>query len=71
MAAVEWAEIRARLEIVAEELADLGRSRLHDALEDDDGASSPAAADERRLASARRAVLRAIAVLGGGEDEGP
>jgi hypothetical protein len=72
MAGVEWGEIRARLEAAAEELADLSRARLHDALEaDDEGLSAQAVADERRLASARRAVLRAVAALSGGHDGEP
>lgn len=68
---MEWEQVRARLEVIAEELADLGRARLRQAVEAEaDGQAAPeAVAQERRLASARRAVLRAVAALGGGPDE--
>jgi len=54
--------VRARLEVIAEELADMGRARLHQALEDEDSAAE-ASAEERRLSAARRAVLRAVSAL--------
>ena len=57
-------EIAAQLENITEELADLGRSVLADALEADDGQTSAAfAARERRLAQARRSIMRAVSVL--------
>jgi len=56
----EPAELRARLEVIAEELADLAIDRLRTAIYDgDDGA----AAEEKRLTLARRAVEKAIAIL--------
>jgi hypothetical protein len=65
MARADWEEMRARLEAMAEELADMGRARLRKALDDEENAAE-AAAEERRLASARRAVLRAVSALSGG-----
>ena len=51
--------IRARLESISEELADLALDRLREAVAGDDDA--PAA--ERRLTRARRAVDKAAALL--------
>jgi hypothetical protein len=66
-------DVRARLAAIAEELADLGRARLSRALQEEEGgepgAGAQAAAEERKLASARRAVLRALAALGGEPDD--
>lgn len=53
-------DIRARLEAVSEELADLALARLRDAATDGDPASL---AEERRLTRARRAVDKAAAIL--------
>ena len=58
-------ELRSRLEAIAEELADLGRANLAEAL--DTGSAAPEA-DERRLSRARRAVLKAAALLDDGDD---
>lgn len=82
MASGEWGKerggpelenVRARLAAIAEELADMGRARLSRALQDEEagepGAGAQAAAEERKLASARRAVLRALGALGGEPDE--
>jgi len=55
-------DLRARLDDIAEELADLGRAQLRAAINDDDAG---AAAAERRLSRARRSVLKAAALLGG------
>jgi hypothetical protein len=59
-------ELRSRLDAIAEELADLGRATLAEAL--DTGASA-LEAEERRLSRARRAVMKAVALLGDGVDD--
>jgi len=61
-------DLRSRLDHIAEELADIGLAKLKEAVRED---SAQAAADERRLSRARRAVMKAAAVLAGGgpEDE--
>jgi hypothetical protein len=56
----EFDEIRQRLEVIAEELADLAIIRLRESI-DAGGVELPV--DERRLTRARRAVEKAIAVL--------
>jgi hypothetical protein len=56
----EFDHIRARLEAISEELADLAMERLKESI-DEGGTELPV--DERRLARARRAVEKAIAVL--------
>jgi hypothetical protein len=56
------AEVRARLEAIAEELADLSLEALGRAGDGDAGGLE----DERRVSRARRAVVRAIAALDGG-----
>jgi len=61
----EFQEIRARLEAIAEELADLGMQRLKDSI-DAGGYELPV--DERRLARARRAVEKAAAILAEPDD---
>lgn len=63
----EFAEIQARLEGIAEELADLGLVRLRESI-DAGGVELPV--DERRLARARRAVLKAASILGEPDDAG-
>ena len=55
----EPAELRRRLQAIADELADLAIARLEEAL-DSGATSSPA---ERRLTRARRAVEKAAALL--------
>jgi hypothetical protein len=57
----EFADIRRRLDGIAEELADLGLERLRESI-DAGGAELPV--DERRLARARRAVIKAAQILG-------
>ena len=57
------AELQARLEGIAEEIADIGHARLREAV---DTGSAQAVADERRLSRARRSVLKAAALLGAG-----
>jgi hypothetical protein len=56
----EFDDIRARLEAIAEELADLALVRLRESI---DAGGSELPVDERRLTRARRAVEKAIAVL--------
>jgi hypothetical protein len=58
--------LRSRLDDIAEELADIGLAKLKEAVRED---NALAEAEERRLARARRAVMRAAALLAGGEDE--
>jgi hypothetical protein len=61
----EFQDIRARLERIAEELADLSIERLRESI-DAGGVELPV--DERRLTRARRAVERAVAILGEPDD---
>ncbi len=61
--------LRGALEDIAEELADMARAQLSEAVR---ARSTAAEATERRLSRARRAVLKAAALLrpdGGGEEE--
>jgi hypothetical protein len=61
----EFDDIRARLEAIAEELADLALVRLRESV---DAGGSELPVDERRLTRARRAVEKAIAVLRESDD---
>jgi hypothetical protein len=61
----EFDDIRARLEVIAEELADLAIVRLRESI---DAGGTELPVDERRLTRARRAVEKAIAVLGEPDD---
>ncbi len=61
----EFQDIRARLQGIAEELADLAMERLRESI-DAGGVELPV--DERRLTRARRAVERAVAILGEPDD---
>lgn len=56
----EFTDIRRRLEVIAEELADLGMERLRESI---DAGGSELPVDERRLTRARRAVEKAAAIL--------
>lgn len=56
----EFDDIRGRLELISEELADLALVRLRESI-DAGGGELPV--DERRLARARRAVEKAIGIL--------
>ena len=56
----EFDDIRGRLEVIAEELADLAIVRLRESI---DAGGTELPVDERRLTRARRAVEKAIAVL--------
>ena len=61
----EFDDIRGRLEVIAEELADLAIVRLRESI---DAGGSELPVDERRLTRARRAVEKAIAVLHEGDE---
>jgi regulator of replication initiation timing len=52
-------DIRSRLEVIAEELADLALDRLKESL-----AEGTEASEERRITRARRAVEKAATLLG-------
>jgi hypothetical protein len=56
----EFDDIRRRLEMISEELADLSIERLKESI-DAGGGELPV--DEKRLARARRAVEKAIGIL--------
>jgi hypothetical protein len=56
----EFDEIRQRLEVIAEELADLAIERLRESI---DAGGSELPIDERRLTRARRAVEKAVNLL--------
>jgi hypothetical protein len=62
----EFDEIRAKLEAIAEELADLAIVRLRESI-DEGGTELPV--DERRLTRARRAVDKAANILREPADE--
>ena len=61
----EFQEIRARLQAIAEELADLAIERLRESI---DAGGQELPVDERRLTRARRAVERAAAILAEPDD---
>jgi hypothetical protein len=56
----EFDDLRARLEAISEELAELALVRLRESI---DAGGTELPVDERRLTRARRAVEKAIAVL--------
>ncbi len=56
----EFDEIRSRLEVISEELADLAIVRLRESI---DAGGKELPVDERRLTRARRAVEKAIGIL--------
>jgi hypothetical protein len=56
----EFDEIRGRLEVIAEELAELAIVRLRESI---DAGGTELPVDERRLTRARRAVEKAIGIL--------
>lgn len=60
LVAGEFDDIRGRLEVIAEELADLALQRLRDSI---DAGGTELPVDERRLTRARRAVEKAAALL--------
>lgn len=61
----EFQDIKARLDAIAEELADLAIERLRESI-DAGGGELPV--DERRLSRARRAVEKAAAILAEPDD---
>jgi hypothetical protein len=62
----EFQEIRARLEAISEELADLAIQRLRESI---DAGGTELPVDERRLTRARRAVDKAAAILAEPDDD--
>jgi hypothetical protein len=58
--AAEIGDLRDRLEVIAEELADLALDRLREAVS---AGAKTAPVEERRLTRARRSVEKAIALL--------
>ncbi len=56
----EFDDIRGRLEVIAEELADLALVRLRESI---DAGGHELPVDEKRLTRARRAVEKAIGLL--------
>jgi hypothetical protein len=62
----EFDDIRARLESISEELADLAIVRLRESI---DAGGKELPIDERRLTRARRAVEKAINILAEPDDE--
>ena len=56
----EFDEIRSRLEVISEELADLAMVRLRESI---DAGGTELPVDEKRLTRARRAVDKAVALL--------
>ena len=61
----EFADIRGRLEGIAEELADLAIQRLRESI---DAGGTELPVDERRLTRARRAVEKAASILAEPDD---
>jgi len=61
----EFDDIRQRLESIAEELADLAIVRLRESI---DAGGHELPVDEKRLTRARRAVEKAIGLLGEPDD---
>ena len=64
----EFDEIRGRLEVIAEELADLAIIRLRESI---DAGGHELPVDEKRLTRARRAVEKAINLLTEPDDLDP
>ena len=56
----EFDDIRGRLEVIAEELADLAIQRLRESI---DAGGTELPVDEKRLTRARRSVEKAISIL--------
>jgi hypothetical protein len=61
----EFDDLRRRLQTISEELADLAMQRLRESI---DAGGTELPVDEKRLARARRAVEKAIAILGEADD---
>ncbi len=66
LVAGEFDDIRHRLEVISEELADLAMARLRDSI---DAGGTELPVDEKRLARARRAVEKAITILHEADDD--
>jgi hypothetical protein len=62
----EFDDIRSRLEVISEELADLAIVRLRESI---DAGGKELPVDERRLTRARRAVEKAIGILSEPSDD--
>jgi hypothetical protein len=62
----EFEDLRARLQAIADELADLAIERLRESI---DAGGSELPVDERRLTRARRAVEKAVDILSAGDEE--
>ena len=62
----EFDDIRGRLEVISEELADLAIVRLRESI---DAGGNELPVDERRLTRARRAIEKAIGILSEPEDD--
>ena len=62
----EFDDIRGRLEVISEELADLAIVRLRESI---DAGGKELPVDERRLTRARRAIEKAIGILSEPEDD--
>jgi hypothetical protein len=62
----EFDDIRGRLEVISEELADLALVRLRESI---DAGGKELPVDERRLTRARRAVEKAIGILAEPDDD--
>ena len=62
----EFDDIRGRLEVIAEELADLAIQRLRESI---DAGGHELPVDEKRLTRARRAVEKAVAILREPDDD--
>ena len=61
----EFDDIRARLETIAEEMADLAIARLRESI---DAGGTEIPVDEKRLTRARRAVEKAVHLLAEPDD---
>ena len=62
----EFQEIKARLDAIAEELADLAIERLRESI---DAGGKELPVDEKRLTRARRAVEKAASILSDGDGD--
>jgi hypothetical protein len=61
----EFDDIRTRLEVIAEELADLALARLRESI---DAGGTELPVDEKRLTRARRSVEKAVSILAEPDD---
>lgn len=63
----EFEDIRSRLEVIEEELAELAITRLQESI---DAGGTEIPVDEKRLTRARRAIVKAITLLEEPDDRG-